>query len=579
VSCDSRFAIQTLSRKSVAIRQKWKSVVGRAALNAVPAELLQAFPLQAQSCGVASPDWIMSELDCAFHVQLRDGLPVARGTPHFFRGHRVSRGPGREPDGIFASWDWDGRTVTASNDRYGVSPLFYWHDGQQFGVSPSILALVAQGAPTRFDQTAIDTFLRLGFFLGCDTPFEAIRAVPPNTVLDWGAGVLRISGGPPKAARHSVSRDDAIDGFIALCRQAIRRRPADPDATIMPLSSGRDSRHILFELCAAGHRPRAVTIPRYPPRPGEDERIAPIVAKAVGVPHTMLVQPESRFAAELHKNWATHLCADEHTWFVAMIASIEESTTVLYDGLGGALSVPNRFHSRQALELLERGQTREVADRIVANYGVSTEAFLARVVNPASRAGARERAIARIAAELDEHLEAPDPIKSFNFWNRIRRELALVPHGLMKRIPTVYTPYLDRDLYDFLMGLSADILTPDLKTWDKGFHTEAIARAFPQYADLPYENKGAPQLDRRAHDGRFGADAGAFIVANLPREPRLVRRSYVLPRALCAAATHAFGRRCPWFAGPCLYLTQLELAAERCLPASLDLPPPVRRAA
>src|SRR4051812_6567559 len=123
---------------------------------------------QNPSCSVASPDRIMAELDCAFHVQLRAGLPVSRGTPHFFRGHKVSRGPGLEPDGIFASWQWDGATVTVSNDRYGIAPLFYWCDREQFGVSPSILALVAQGAPTRLDQTAIDTFLRLGFFLGGD---------------------------------------------------------------------------------------------------------------------------------------------------------------------------------------------------------------------------------------------------------------------------------------------------------------------------------------------------------------------------------------------------------------------------
>ena len=293
----------------------------------------------------------------------------------------------------------------------------------------------------------------------------------------------------------------------------------------------------------------------------------------------MIAQPDLRFSAELHKNWATHLCADEHAWTVAMIESLGEGTAVLYDGLGGALSVPNRFHSRETLDLLERGKTGAVADRIIAEFGVNTEPYLAEVINPAARAGARERAVARIAAELGAHLEAPDPIKSFNFWNRIRRELALVPYGLMKSIPTVYTPYLDHDLYDFLMGLSAEIVTPDLKTWDKAFHTAAVARAFPQYADLPYKNKKAPKLDRRAHDGRFATEAGAFIVRNLPREPRLVCRSYVLPRALCAAATRAFGRRCPWFAGPCLYLTQLEMVAERRLPASLDLRPPAQRAA
>ena len=414
-----------------------------------------------------------------------------QGTPRFFRGHKVSRGPGLAPDGIFASWQWDGRTLTVANDRYGVSPLFYWHDREQFGVSPSVLALIDQGAPTRFDQTAIDTFLRLGFFLGNDTAFDAIRAVPPNAVLEWSAGVLRISGEPPKATRQPVSRDDAIDGFVALCRQAIQRRPADPDATIMPLSSGRDSRHILFELCAAGHRPRAVTIPRYPPRPPEDQRIAPIVAQAVGVPHTVLVQPASRFSAELHKNWATHLCADEHAWFVALIASLEADTAVLYDGLGGALSVPNRFHSRQTLELLERGRTHEVAEQIVAKFGVNTEAYLGAcsILNPQRRAraggrthrGGARRAPRRAGSDQVVQFLEPDPART--------GARALRAHEAhFDRLHAV----LDHDLYDFLMGLPACIMTPDLETWDKGFHTEAVARAFPRVRRSAVQEQRVP---------------------------------------------------------------------------------------
>ena len=48
----------------------------------------------------------------------------------------------------------------------------------------------------------------------------------------------------------------------------------------------------------------------------------------------------------------------------------------------------------------------------------------------------------------------PDPIKSFNFWNRNRRELALWAYSVLRDVPHVYTPYLDHDLFDFLMGLS-----------------------------------------------------------------------------------------------------------------------------
>ena len=46
----------------------------------------------------------------------------------------------------------------------------------------------------------------------------------------------------------------------------------------------------------------------------------------------------------------------------------------------------------------------------------------------------------------------------------------------------VQLPYLDKDLCDFLLSLPA---TPDFA---RGFHDAAIERAFPEYADIPYED-------------------------------------------------------------------------------------------
>src|SRR5207237_4817919 len=137
--------------------------------------------------------------------------------------------------------------------------------------------------------------------------------------------------------------------------------PVDEDV-IVPLSGGRDSRHILMELCDSGRRPtRAVTIPRYPPRPTEDERLAPIIARELGVPHTLLPQTASSFLPEMRKNWETHLCADEHAWYVAMVDSLADRAGTIYDGLGGALSVPNRFLSRETMDMIEVGRFRDLA--------------------------------------------------------------------------------------------------------------------------------------------------------------------------------------------------------------------------
>src|SRR4029079_13814751 len=130
------------------------------------------------------------------HLRHEDGATAVRGSSRFFRGHRIARGRGEPDDGIFAEWTWDGARLEGQVDRYGASPLFYWSDETQIFVSPSLLAVLQCGAPAAFDLDGLAAFLRLGYFLGDDTPFAAIRVVPPGAVMTWQRGRL-----PPRHAR------------------------------------------------------------------------------------------------------------------------------------------------------------------------------------------------------------------------------------------------------------------------------------------------------------------------------------------------------------------------------------------
>jgi len=499
-----------------------------------------------------------------FTLTQRGSAVAASGPAHFFRGHRITA-TGGSPDGIFAEWSWDGRRLTVRGDRYGASPLFYAHDGDRLSVSPSLVRLVDAGAPTEFDEAALAVFLRLGFFLGDDTPFRSIRTVPPDGTLIWDEGVVSLSGGYRFVPPQRLSRDAAIDGFIDLFRQAMRRRPPVEDDVVVPLSGGRDSRHILFELCESGRAPRyTVTIPRYPPRASEDERIAPIIAREAGVPHILLAQSESRFLPELRKNLDTHLCADEHAWYVRMVDELAGKAGTMYDGLGGALSVPNRFLSREALALFEAGRLRELAARLLHSLSRSNERFLMQVIREPFRAALSfDRAVDHFAGELERHRAAADPIKSFNFWNRIRRELALVPYGMMRAVPTVYSPYLDHDLYDFLSSLAPEVMSPTLSASDKSFHSEAVLRGYPRFAHIPFEDKAAPTRDPRAADAQFGADAARYLLPRAGFSARLLNARYVMPRLAYGLARRRYREATTWLPAVALYLFQLDAVARR----------------
>jgi asparagine synthase (glutamine-hydrolysing) len=90
-------------------------------------------------------------------------------------------------DGIYAGWTSAGRDVTLEQDRYGFYPLFSWITDARRTIATDIPALLRAGAPRALDFDALSVFLRVGFFLGDDTPFRSIRAV-------GGARVRRCEG-------------------------------------------------------------------------------------------------------------------------------------------------------------------------------------------------------------------------------------------------------------------------------------------------------------------------------------------------------------------------------------------------
>jgi hypothetical protein len=450
-------------------------------------------------------------------------------------GHRLRLADG-SLDGIYAGWRWTGRELVIEQDRYGFFPLFEWRTAETHLLSTDLLTLLEHGAPSDFDFDALSVFVRVGFFLGTDTPFRSVRAVLPTLV--------------PKRTL-SISRREAVDGFIDLFRAAIARRlPSAP--VIMPLSGGRDSRHILFALRDAGCPPSAcVTVRHFPPRANDDELIARELCDILGLEHRVLVQPGDRVAVERRKNEATHVCTDEHAHFVVMADYLRAHTRETYDGIAGDVLSQSTYLRPQIHELFAQGDMKGVATFVLDGYGtMMSESALARVLTAGmARELSRERALARLATEASGYAEAPNPTGAFFLANRTRREIALAPYALMRGV-TVFAPYLDRDVYDLLASLPATLLM------DRTLHTEAIARGWPQHAEIPYERKGLKTEDRGAT--RRMAGVLARLVLDEGMRP-WVRPSALLPGLAATLFDGDAGRL--WHAPLLLYLDQATKAA------------------
>src|SRR5262249_39855661 len=127
------------------------------------------------------------------HIRRRAGGFEVEGAQVGALGHKI-RHPGRsEPDGVFVEWSWDGNRLRVRNDRYGLYPFYYFANSDEIAISTSIVRLLEAGASPVLDDAGLSTFLRLGFFLGEDTPFLGIRPLPPSPGLEWPNGQFAVS--------------------------------------------------------------------------------------------------------------------------------------------------------------------------------------------------------------------------------------------------------------------------------------------------------------------------------------------------------------------------------------------------
>src|SRR5437899_3178521 len=266
------------------------------------------------------------------------GQTVWSGAATTAVGHRIPKMGDEPDDGVFAGWSWDGAVLRAWNDRYGIRPLYYFSRGDEIALSTSILRLLAEGASAELNYSGLAVFLRLGAFLAEDTPFREIRAVPPNASFEWRNGVLSVAGGMRHAKPQRLSRNAALDAYILLFREAIRRRQPPAEDFAVPLSGGRDSRHILLALCEAGHRPALCVTARYFP-PGDmaagEIEIARDLTTALAVRHVVIEQPASRFRTEWRSNIETEFCSSDALWVLALADYLKGKVRCIYDGIGG----------------------------------------------------------------------------------------------------------------------------------------------------------------------------------------------------------------------------------------------------
>ncbi len=424
-----------------------------------------------------------------FKAKKQEADYVISGMKSCFLGHKFVAKGQASPQGIFAQWEWKDGELSACVDLLGFYNLFYYATNEEVIVSPSPIQLIAEGAPSELDEQALGVFFRIGFFIEEDTPFKKIKVLPPGGKLVWKAGVISVSGGMEIQPESRVSRREAVDGFIDLFRQSVRQSLESCHGEIvLPLSGGRDSRHILFELKRAGIMPsRCITYNGNTAKDPDAEVLAAMqVSQAVGVPHVILSDKQSRFRDQIITLLKTHLCSDEHFQHMPLQDYCRSVDCILLDGIGGdVLSRNGNFTNVALYDFSRKDQWKQMSRIVIQDFikvtGFRLEDLIGEQQTQASFP--QEQAVEYLQKTLEKFEGAADPWTSFLFWNRTRREIALNLTGMLANARCVLAPYLAHNLVSFLASLSFEVIS------NPRFHDEVIATAFPEYAHIPYHNE------------------------------------------------------------------------------------------
>lgn len=464
-----------------------------------------------------------------FHA-LRTSQGIAGdGRFEFSRGNAVD--PVCSDDWAKISWNWDGNTLQVTNDRYGMQPLFYFCNDREISVATCLETLLQHGASSELNEEALAVFVRLGHFIGEATPFKNIHLLPPQSVLTWKDGSVKITGNlPPASAVLDISREEAIATYVELFRQAVRKCCHLGETVALPLSGGVDSRHILAVLCELGFKPNLCVTAHYSTSHGSDDwHVAAKLAQYAGIPHVVLAQPRTDLNLHLSANKRLNYLGPHHVWLLTVAKYLAGRADAIFDGIGGdVLSAGHRLNAQDMLRM-EAGQYAELADAILQRE--FDEKYLDNILSP-SMCGRLNLKIAQeeLIKELARHASAVNPMGSFIFRNRTRRFIAQAPFVMLRAASSVYAPFLDPEVYDFLACL------PGKMFLDKTFHRDALRWAYPDYARIPYA-KSVPTP--RFHSLFHGRSTEFLRLCGTHRRSKLLRWRSLLPRiayGICCGA-------------------------------------------
>ncbi len=161
---------------------------------------------------------------------------------------------------VFALWDGKRKTLFLVRDRFGIKPLYYYRDQNEFIFASEIKGILAnQNYTKELDVTSLCNYIGLLYVPGEGTIWKGIKCVPPGSyveVKDDDVSVNRYWKIKPNrlvSFGQKKNNESWADGIKSVLKQAVQRRMVTDMPVGSFLSGGVDSSCItlLMTRCAS----------------------------------------------------------------------------------------------------------------------------------------------------------------------------------------------------------------------------------------------------------------------------------------------------------------------------------------
>lgn len=162
----------------------------------------------------------------------------------------------------YAIWDKPRQRLLLARDRFGKKPLYYASSGGDFYFGSELKCLAGLPISYKLDTEALQLYFVFGYLLEPDSPYKAIRKLPPSSWLlfDAASGTLHQEtywkpAAPCSAPTHGLTPEKARAELRQLFDESVRIRMIADVPLGAFLSGGIDSSSVVASMALQSPEP------------------------------------------------------------------------------------------------------------------------------------------------------------------------------------------------------------------------------------------------------------------------------------------------------------------------------------